>query len=245
MAARKGGTAVAANAEPGVSGSGSGAVVAKRRGYAGRTAEQLAEERLQRLLDAALTLFAERGFSKTPIELLCSTARVTTRHFYEHFDSREAVLVALYDQITRTTRGTVAEALLAGGATLEDRMFAAIRAFVDSCTVDPRRTRILCVEVIGVSSEMFERRRNAVHEFANVLNMFARQLVAAGSLPEGDYWHSCTAMIGAIRELMIEWLTAKERPPIEVVHRQISTLFRCLLAGISVIEPQAGMSIKA
>lgn len=213
-----------------------GAVVAKRRGYAGRTAEQLAAERRQRLLDAALTLFAERGFSRTPIERLCATARVTTRHFYEHFDSREAVLVALYEQINLETRAILVQALQLRGKTPEELMFAAIHAFVDSCTADPRRTRILCVEVIGVSSEMFERRRHAVREFANILSGFTQQLVDAGGLPPGDYRHSSMAMIGAIRELMIEWLMTPERPPIEAVHSQIKRLFRCLIAGAGVIN---------
>ncbi|MDP3295356.1 MAG: TetR/AcrR family transcriptional regulator [Nevskia sp.] len=233
MAAKQWDPAVVASTAAG------GALVTKRRGYAGRTAEQLAAERRQRLLDAALTLFAERGFSRTPIELLCSTARVTTRHFYEHFDSREAVLVAMYEQINLDTRATVMRALQVSGKTPEELMFAAIHAFVDSCTVDPRRTRILCVEVIGVSSEMFQRRRHAVHEFATILSRFTQQLVDAGGLPPGDYWHSSMAMIGAIRELMIEWLMTQERPPIEAVHGQIKGLFRCLIAGASVINRDA------
>jgi len=212
--------------------------VAVRRGYAGRSAEQLAGERRQRLLDAALDLFAERGFSKTTIEVLCTAARVTTRHFYEHFDSREAVLVALYEQIMAATRATVAQALLAGGPMPEARMFAAIRAFVDGCTSDPRRTRVICVEVIGASSEMFVRRRQAVHEFAALLDAFVGQLVEAGSLPASDYRLACLAMIGAIRELMTEWLTAAERPPIDQVHGQIEYLFRCLIAGAAATRPE-------
>lgn len=203
----------------------------KRRGYAGRTSEQLAAERRQRLLEAALDLFAERGFSRTPIELLCSTARVTTRHFYEHFESREAVLVALYDRIMLDTRRVVAEALLRESQTPRERMEAALRAFVDGCTQDPRRTRILCVEVIGVSSEMFDRRRAAIHEFAGVLNSFTRALVANGELPDRDYFRTCIGMIGAIRELMTEWLISDPRGPIEQVHAHLKSLFACLMAG--------------
>lgn len=203
----------------------------KRRGYAGRTSEQLAAERRLRLLEAALSLFAERGFARTPIEMLCSTARVTTRHFYEHFESREAVLVALYDRIMLDTRRVVAESLTLQNVTPRERMRATLRAFVDSCTEDPRRTRILCVEVIGVSTDMFERRRAAVHEFAGLLNDFTRALVAAGELPDRDYLLTCIGMVGAIRELMTEWLVSKERAPIETVHEHLISLFSCLLAG--------------
>lgn len=203
----------------------------KRRGYAGRTSEQLASERRHRLLEAALALFAERGFPRTPIELLCSTARVTTRHFYEHFDSREAVLVALYDRIMLDARRAVADALMKPGQNPRERMFAALRAFVDACTADIRRTRILCVEVSGVSQEMFDRRRSAVHEFAGLLNGFTRQLAMAGELPERDYQLTCIGMIGAIREILTEWLTSDPRPPIDEVHAHLAGLFACLLSG--------------
>lgn len=212
--------------------SGSGTrIPPKRRGYAGRTSEQLAEERRQRLLESALALFADRGFSRTPIELLCSTARVTTRHFYEHFESREAVLIALYDLIMLDTRRIVAESLMQKGLAPRQRMYAALRAFVDGCTQDPRRTRILCVEVIGVSTEMFERRRAAIHEFAGVLNSFTRALVAVGELPDRDYSRTCIGMIGAIRELMTEWLIVEPRAPIEHVHDHLTAMFSSLIAG--------------
>lgn len=203
----------------------------KRRGYAGRTSEQLASERRHRLLEAALELFADRGFPRTPIELLCSTARVTTRHFYEHFDSREAVLVALYDRIMLDARRAVGEALMQAAQNPRERMYSALRAFVDACTADIRRTRILCVEVSGVSQEMFDRRRAAVHEFAGLLNGFTRQLAMAGELPERDYELICIGMIGAIREMLTEWLTSDPRPPVDEVHAHLAGMFACLLAG--------------
>lgn len=208
----------------------------KRRGYAGRTSEQLAAERRHRLLESALDLFADRGFARTPIELLCSTARVTTRHFYEHFESREAVLVALYDRIMLDTRRQVAQSLLTPDLTPRERMYSAIRAFVEGCTADVRRTRILCVEVIGVSPEMFGRRRAAVNEFAALLNGFTQQLAAAGELPQRDYTLICVGMVGAIREILTDWLTTAPRPPVDEVHALLSGLFACLLAGAKATE---------
>ena len=122
------------------------------------------------------------------------------------------------------------------GLAPRERMYAALRAFVDGCTLDPRRTRILCVEVIGVSSEMFERRRAAIHEFANVLNSFTRALVASGELPDRDYMRSCVGMVGAIRELMTEWLIVEPRAPIEDVHSHLIAMFSCLIAGARELE---------
>ncbi|WP_030904829.1 TetR/AcrR family transcriptional regulator [Streptomyces sp. NRRL F-5126] len=44
----------------------------------------------QRLLEAALELFTERGFDQTPVEAIAARAGVTERTFYRHFtDKRE------------------------------------------------------------------------------------------------------------------------------------------------------------
>ena len=113
---------------------------------------------------------------------------------------------------------------------------SAIRAFVEGCTADARRTRILVVEVIGVSQEMFERRRSAVNEFAALLNGFTQQLAAAGELPQRDYTLICVGMVGAIREILTDWLTTAPRPPVDEVHALLSGLFACLLAGAKATE---------
>lgn len=77
------------------------------RAYGGVAAEQRAEERKARLLAAALELFARQGYARTTIEALCTEAKVTARHFYQLFDSREAILRALYDNIIANLRAGV------------------------------------------------------------------------------------------------------------------------------------------
>ena len=83
------------------------------RAYRGIAPEQRALERKQRLLAAGLALFARQGYARTPIEQLCTEAKVTARHFYALFSSREALLTELYDRIISDLRTAV---LLASSA---------------------------------------------------------------------------------------------------------------------------------
>ncbi len=50
------------------------------------------------LLDAARTLFAERGFEHTTIADITDTADLGVGSFYNHFDSKEDLLAALLEQ---------------------------------------------------------------------------------------------------------------------------------------------------
>src|SRR5699024_11927152 len=59
-------------------------------------------ETRQRLLDAALEVFAERGFGNTSVEQVCDRAGFTRGAFYSNFTSLEELFLAMWEQ--RSTR---------------------------------------------------------------------------------------------------------------------------------------------
>lgn len=56
-----------------------------------------------RLLDAALNVIRERGFTAATVEALCERAGVTKGAFFHHFDGKEALGVAAAAHWTETT----------------------------------------------------------------------------------------------------------------------------------------------
>ena len=56
----------------------------------------------ERLLDAALDLFAERGFAGTSIRNVCSVVGITPAALYSHFSSKEEILVAALARLYTT-----------------------------------------------------------------------------------------------------------------------------------------------
>lgn len=63
---------------------------------ASRTVE--GSDKRGRILDAALALFAERGFHGTPVPLVAERAKVGAGTIYRYFESKEALVNALYRQ---------------------------------------------------------------------------------------------------------------------------------------------------
>jgi len=57
----------------------------------------------QQLLDAAAILFAERGYESTSIEDVAEKANVSKGTFYYHFDSKEALVIALRSSFVADT----------------------------------------------------------------------------------------------------------------------------------------------
>ena len=82
--------------------------------------EQRKAERRQQLLDAAASLFAERGFTSVRLEDLGAAVGVSGPAVYRHFPNKEAVLVELMVGISGY--------LLDGGRVVVDRGGAAVDA---------------------------------------------------------------------------------------------------------------------
>jgi AcrR family transcriptional regulator len=180
------------------------------RRYAGMTADERRAERRRRLLDTALELFGTDGYAYTGIERLCSHAGVTARHFYEEFGSREGLLIALYDEIVRATLDAVAAAVAAAPQNDHLEMTrAGMLAFVHGMLDDPRRARVQCLEVVGVSQTLEHHRREVLHLYADLVSEQSRALGlgTAGASTERQRRAASIALVGGTNELLIEWLT--------------------------------------
>jgi AcrR family transcriptional regulator len=179
---------------------------ARDRPYGGRSSQERRSERRAQLLAAALELFARDGYAATSVEALCREAGLNTRYLYEQFDNREAVLHALYEQITIEAGLAVVSAIEAAPLKVRARCAAGAHAFADAMLRDVRYVRIAYVEVVGVSAALEERRRASVRANAALLEDQARRHVAAGTIPERDYRLTTIALMGAADELVVDWL---------------------------------------
>lgn len=207
-----------------------------KRAYRGVSAEQRSEERRQRLLEAALALFASQGYAKTPIETLCAAAGVTARHFYQHFPSREALLRALYDDIVEDLRLAVLAAVSQPDIPRHEQISLAVQALVMHYLEDSRRARVGVLEVVGVSAAMEQRRRAVIHEMAHIIEQYIQGLASRGELPEHNYHLVSVALVGGINELMAEWLTVAQSPTVTELSNEIIYIFDALLRGAALAK---------
>ena len=63
-----------------------------------------------KLLNAALELFATRGYASTPVDAIADVAGVSAGLLYYHFDSKSAVLHAIFEQSLADVQATFAAA---------------------------------------------------------------------------------------------------------------------------------------
>lgn len=201
------------------------------RRYRGKTPEQLRNERRERLVAAALELFGTQGYPNAPIEKLCSTARVATRHFYEQFDSREALLQAVFDDSMDALGERMHTILVDESLDLRQRVTDAIRSLVLYLLEDPRRGHIVTLESVGVSQQLERHRRKRMHGLAGMIELYIQHLVAESLLPERDYHIPAIGLVGMFDELIIEWLIQDTGLSAGEMAREAIILFRAMITG--------------
>jgi AcrR family transcriptional regulator len=59
--------------------------------------QQRSEETRIRILKSAITLFSDRGFNDASVDDICEKAKISKGAFYHHFESKQALFLALLD----------------------------------------------------------------------------------------------------------------------------------------------------
>jgi AcrR family transcriptional regulator len=176
------------------------------RRYAAKTADERRAERRTRMLDAGLEMIGTRGYRATTIEALCAAAGVSTRNFYEEFGSREALVIALHDQLNARALDAVIAALNGiDGNDVTRRVAAGTRAYLDVMTSDRRWTQIALVESVGLSAEAETHRRAAIDRFVALMETEASRLADDGLIEPRDYHLTAIALAGALNGLINTW----------------------------------------
>lgn len=201
------------------------------RSYGGLAAGQRRAERRERLLVAALELFTSTGYQQSKIAELCTRAGVSTRNFYEEFESKEQVLLTLHARINTLALDYVTEVLASLSASdAVTRISKLLDAFVVGVTGDPRLPRLNYVEAVGVSAELEAQHQEWVDRWARFIQGEVERFAAAGLAPARDYRLTSVAMVGAFTGLLREWQAHTPPLPLEDVAAELRAL---MLAAIT------------
>jgi len=106
------------------------------------------EETRQALITEARALFAQRGFAGVGTEEIVRAARMTRGALYHHFESKEDLFRAVYEEVERELVERIAATALSAADPLE-ALRAGARAFLDACE-DPAVQRIALIDAPSV-----------------------------------------------------------------------------------------------
>ena len=176
--------------------------------YKGRPVAERRAERRRRFLEAALELFgAGPGYRDTRVVDICKAAGLSTRQFYEEFDTLEDVLAELHLYVNDVAQQAVLDALPhVQDKPVTERFTRLVRAYIEGAASDPRHARIAYVEIIGVSRRMDRQRLERRAVWIDLIAGTVDEAIRRGEVPAGNYRIAAAAFIGAVNGLMHDWV---------------------------------------
>ncbi|MFF0224116.1 TetR/AcrR family transcriptional regulator [Streptomyces sp. NPDC004629] len=101
-----------------------------------RAAKLRAEQRVQRFLDAAQELIADKGTTDFTVQEVVERSRQSLRSFYQHFDGKHELLLALFEDALSKSAAEIREKAAAGRDPL-DRLRIAVDLLYHSSQPGP------------------------------------------------------------------------------------------------------------
>jgi AcrR family transcriptional regulator len=194
-----------------------------------RTQAERSEATRDALIEAARSLFAERGYAAVGTEEIVRAAGVTRGALYHHFGGKRDLFEAVYERIEVELAQRIASgALDAGSATPLEAMRAGAEMFLQAST-EPEAQRIVLLD--GPSVLGWDRWREIAAEHGlGLIEATLQAAVDAGAIPEQPVRPLAHVLMGALDEAAM--LVARAKDP-GLMRAEVGRTLDSLLAGLS------------
>lgn len=174
------------------------------RVYGGITGDARQAERRATLIEAGLEILgtAEQE-PRLTVRGVCKQAGLATRYFYESFDDRDALAVAVFDHVTSRIAANTLDAVESAPTDPAAKVRAGIGTIVREIAEDPRRGRLLFSP--GISSPvLLHRRVESSRMFARLLGGQVREYYG---ITDNAHLELITEfLVGGLAQTLTSWL---------------------------------------
>ena len=197
--------------------------------------QERAVTRQERILDAALDVFAEHGFQQATVDDIASTARTSKGGIYFHFPGKEAIFLALLDRSASLLLARVGERVGAEPDPIA-KVNAALLALVQTFGAHRALARLFLVESRGAGPRFHARLADVQSRFVAFLQQQLDDAVSQGLVAPFDTEVASQAWFGALNQVVICWALAELPRPLEETYPHLRAL---LLRSIGLLDPSA------
>ena len=202
-----------------------------------RTAQGVASR--ERLLDAAIDLMAERGYSASSVEALCRRAGVVKTALYWHFGSKEGLLTATLEKVANAWIEEIQKSvyLARDPAQRLERAFEGLRRMVEARPQILRLLLAVANERAEVAPETRQRLRS-VFQRAEAALVQGIEDALGRPLPDLDLVAHTT--IGLVQAASLRFLLDPEETDLDRLFADLQRTFVLLVADRLARAPQPG-----
>ncbi len=183
----------------------------------------------QRILNAAIKVFASKGYHDTRIDEIVEASQTSKGAVYFHFPSKQEIFLGLVDEFARILESRLVDSIAQqhGGINKVD---AALSTCMLAFQKYQKLAKIFLIQAVGLGNS-FEAKRQEIHDrFSSLVRIYLDEAVMDKDIPPVDTEIAAYAWMGAINEVVIRWVLTGEPSP----ERSLPALRTILLQSIAV-----------
>jgi TetR/AcrR family fatty acid metabolism transcriptional regulator len=180
----------------------------------------------ERILEAALDVFASKGYHDARLDDIVETAHVSKGSIYFYFPNKERLFLALIDQFADLIERRATEAIARQPEVGIDRVRAAVVAVLDTFGRYRRPAKILLVQAVGLGATFEKKRLEVTDRFAALIKRHLDEAIAVGEIQPIDTTVVAHAWMGAIYNLVIRWVMTGDPPAERIPPTLVPLLLR-------------------
>ena len=195
-----------------------------------------------RILGAAETIFADKGYHDALVDEIASVTSLSKGGVYFHFPSKEDLFFAVLDKLASRLMIRV-ETSSTGIESPLDRAGTALEAVLVAMGRKRRVARLLLLQGYSMGNAFEAKRVEIFGCFGEIIRTHLDDAVSAGEIKSIDTQIAATAWLGAMNEVVIRWLFEGGRSPKEALPTLHVLLIDSLrIEGPSIAQPTADLN---
>jgi TetR/AcrR family fatty acid metabolism transcriptional regulator len=207
-------------------------------------ARQRQDGKHQKILEAAVKVFAQKGFFNAKVSEIAKEARVADGTIYLYFKNKDDILIHLFEEeMEKIIRG-MRERLRASADPVE-KLKIFIRTHLGLVESNPAMAEVIQVELRQSNKFMKDYDNRRFHEYLNILAEIVREGQQKGLIRQNILPSVAKRVIfGALDEMSTYWVFSKRRSKVleEVAAQVCEILIRGLGEGSSSMAAEAAAS---
>jgi TetR/AcrR family fatty acid metabolism transcriptional regulator len=169
--------------------------------------QQAAADKRRQILDAAVRVFARRGFHQCRVSDIADEAGVAYGLVYHYFDSKEEVLDTLFLERWDVMLAMIADVDGRGELSPRAKLHEIVSFIFDSYRYDPDLMKVIIVEVTRAANSFGRTHLEKIREAYDGIARIVERAQAEGTFQtevSADY--AALAFYGAVEQVLTAWI---------------------------------------
>jgi AcrR family transcriptional regulator len=180
------------------------------------------------MMQAAVQVFAEKGYYAATVRDIVKAADVAIGTFYFYFPDKESLFVHLYEETADFLLQTIDQAVR-GRSDLAQQLSRGIQAYLNIAIYEPAVVQLLLVGGVGAVPSLQAKRKTFRERMVRLWQRPLEQAINNGVIPQQNSRRVAEAFAGAFDEVILQLLANPEPEQEAAAVIQELTLF-CLRA---------------